>query len=231
MSHQELGLTLGHPTPRNTGRANFYYDSVHSQLDITLTNTGSAAGNNPDVLLGLFFNASGSSLTAVSASLTGVSNLINLKGAPVSGNAADGWAYDLGSSVQSATSGTYPVTDYYAIHGAGYTLTGNQSNFPNHTSNINIDGVDYGIVNGVSSGTKVNKSPLVDNSMTFVMGGYTGQSITDVVVQYGTGIGPNEKAPFIPLPVNAVPEPSTMVIAALGTLGFLGYGLRKRMAK
>jgi hypothetical protein len=29
-------------------------------------------------------------------------------------------------------------------------------------------------------------------------------------------------------PVHAVPEPSTMLIAALGTMGFLGYGLRSR---
>jgi hypothetical protein len=54
--------------------------------------------------------------------------------------------------------------------------------------------------------------------------------------------GPNDKAPFSHtargsfggpggLTPHSIPEPSTMAITVLGSLGLLGYNLRRRMAK
>jgi len=243
-SRADLTLSWSETSPAQAGSTlagtvTFHYDATNSLLDITLKNTGSAAGHNPDILNGLLFNVAGSpTLSATSANLTSGSNLIDSSnGNTVSGTAANGWGLSQGSGVSSSTSGIYPTATNYAVQAAGFSfpsgtgITG-QSNFGNSTSQ-NLDGGDYGIVNGVVTGSsnKINTgfSPLVSNSMSFVLDNYTGQAITDVVVQYGTAIGPNSTEPFIPL--TTVPEPSTTVIAALGTLGFLGYGLRRRKAK
>jgi hypothetical protein len=57
----------------------------------------------------------------------------------------------------------------------------------------------------------------------------------DILVQGGSGTGPGATTTLTDLTQNfsqtVVPEPSTMAIAALGALGFIGYGLRRRLKK
>jgi hypothetical protein len=190
-------------------------------LQVVLTSTGDAAASNIQILNGVFFNVAGNPvLSAQSANLTSGSNLINsTTGAVVAGNAADGWGLFQGATVLAATTGIYSPPTSYGIISAGFGV-GGQSNFGN-SNGQNLDGGDYGIVHGVTANNSINPqfSPLVSNSMTFVLDNYTGQAITDVVFQYGTALS------------TPVPEPSTLAIAGLGALGFVTYGLRRRLKK
>jgi hypothetical protein len=49
-------------------------------------------------------------------------------------------------------------------------------------------------------------------------------NVTGLLVSFGTGPDKLLDAP-------AAPEPSSMAIAGLGALGFIGYGLRRRLKK
>jgi hypothetical protein len=49
-----------------------------------------------------------------------------------------------------------------------------------------------------------------------------------VTFQFGDTDGKNQLAGIDPPPI---PEPSTLVLAGLGTLGFLGYAVRRHVTK
>jgi len=58
-------------------------------------------------------------------------------------------------------------------------------------------------------------------------------TVTAATFQFGTseGEGVVTGTPGPPQPPGSVPEPSTLAIAGLGALGFIGFGLRRRLKK
>jgi hypothetical protein len=107
---------------------------------------------------------------------------------------------------------------------AGFNVFGPSGNFGSNGQKV--DGYDEGIVgSGYTTGNDgIPTTPLVKDTMTFnltVSGGtFDLNDITNVFFQYGTQLG-----------TAVVPEPSTLAIAGLGALGFMGYGLRRRLKK
>lgn len=70
-----------------------------------------------------------------------------------------------------------------------------------------------------------NFSPWVDGTLTLTLTNTafnSGTTVSDVSISFGT-------SPETILPI--VPEPSSLAIAGLGALGFIGYGLRRRLTK
>jgi hypothetical protein len=83
-----------------------------------------------------------------------------------------------------------------------------------------------------SSGTQ---QPIYVGTTTFTLAVSGMTSSTDLTnlfsqVKVGFGTGPDKTFNGTLTPPSA-PEPSTMALAALGGLGFLGYGLRRRLKK
>lgn len=204
-----------------SAQANFSLSG--STLTVTLTDTSTAAvSSNGQTLGGLFFNTT-TALTANSAALnagsfTAFGSIVN--------NVGEGWLYGHGSSV---TSSGFNST----IAAAGYTIGfGDAQAQAFYTTPVTpLDGADYALVG--TGGVTPNgglKSPLFQNSLVFTLTVGSGFSLSElgntVRFQMGTALSETN---FEGHPT-AVPEPSTLAIAGLGALGFMGYGLRRRAA-
>jgi hypothetical protein len=145
-------------------------------------------------------------------------------------NVGEGWLYGNPVSV-----GAYNST----IAAAGYTIGFGDSGAQHFYNPVKapIDGSDYSIVG--KGGVMPNggfKEPVFENSLVFTFTVTNAFSLSQlgnsVRFQYGTGLSEPSiiSGPPVITP-NPIPEPSTLVIAGLGALGFLGYGLRRRWAK
>ena len=134
-----------------------------------------------------------------------------------------------------------------------FTVNPSSNTFVNETAHVSFAGTGVGVDYFVQSAGQINpldadrSSTLADNGATinfhfpgtvppgsmstlnivettatnFQAGNYTLQDGVNLTVS-AFGVGP--------LTTTAVPEPSTMVVAGLGILGFVGYGLRRRKA-
>jgi hypothetical protein len=232
-----------------------YYDSGLNTniLKVVLTNTAAFDTLVPaDVLTAVFFNAGSMSLTKLAAVLnTGSSVIYDPDGQPAGGVVGGEWAYGTASSIQSNTGygrgisatglGSFGPGDRFP----GANLSGPPSGSPG--------GVDYGLVSAgdnpaTGNGGLKNSGGLIKNSVIFTLS-YAGPLLSEaqllallgntVAFQYGsnyseprfTGTLMNSggvQTDVVPLPV---PEPGSIALAALGALGFLGYGLRRRFLK
>jgi hypothetical protein len=71
------------------------------------------------------------------------------------------------------------------------------------------------------------------NTLTFTLG--AGGPPFSMTQEMRITLGPNSLANLTittrALTTNPVPEPSTLAVAGLGALGFMGYGLRRRLRK
>ncbi len=154
------------------------FNLTGSDLTITLQNTGAAATQPGDVLTIVYFNLNGTpTLTPVSAALGAGSSLINpgLDSGSIGGN----WQYKNTSGPGGATAG---------ISTTGIGQFGPTGNFGTPTAPV--DGVGFGIVNGLGSNPNGGlHRTLVNNELVFdvtLPDGYDLTSITDVGFQYGT---------------------------------------------
>jgi len=87
-------------------------------------------------------------------------------------------------------------------------------------------GGKYGNANSSIAGNGPH-NPFINQTATFTISGsgITANTIvTAATFSFGTTAGNN-----VPGKPNVVPEPSTMAIPGLGALGFMGYGLRRRL--
>jgi hypothetical protein len=129
-----------------------------------------------------------------------------------------------------------------------YNVTVSGGNYPIHDIGLAIGAFNVpsgGSVQVVESANQLNTSNPVSGVMTLVQNpgsGPTGNTSDLALFTPQTGItvskdvritGGTSAATSITdftqtFSETAVPEPSTMAIAALGTLGFVGYGLRRR---
>jgi hypothetical protein len=86
----------------------------------------------------------------------------------------------------------------------------------------------YSNANGSITG---NHNPFLAGTVTLVLniaGVASGTTITKMHFQFGTSEGEGTVGGKPPA---AIPEPSTLAIATLGALGFVGLGLRRRIKK
>jgi hypothetical protein len=208
-------------------------------LIVVLTNTATVAPTSPaDVLTGVFFTASDSSLLAVSATLTPGSDIANNGIAAGSDPTVVGgeWAYDQGISGPGGAA--------QGIASAGY-LGGTFFPGADLQAPASLDGVEYGITSknyvdltgnggltgdGTPGTATSDPQHLIRNSVTFNLGPYSGPlNITKVSFQYGTAL--NE--PNVPsttttdIVTTAVPEPTTLALLGSGLLVAV-RGLRRR---
>ena len=189
-------------------------------LFITLQNTGDAASQPGDVLTALFFTVNGSAvLTPVSASLAGSSTLYN----------AGAEAGSIGGNWQYLTPVAGPHSATSGISTTGLNIFGPSGNFGTPTAQL--DGVGFGLVNGVASNANGGVAPreLVNNGLVFDLSlpaGYALTDISDVSFQYGT----SSEEINLPGTPPGVPD-ATSTLALLGPaligLGFLRSRLKK----
>jgi hypothetical protein len=175
-------------------------------ITITLTNLQADPNSVGQNISDLFFS------TAVAGDLTG-STLSSASGQQLTVKSGGGFTLD----------GTVDLNGPWAYNGSGH-LDDLTNQFPNYTI-IGPPGSDPTTAYSGASFTADHHNPYVNQTATFTITGSNitaGTTITDVVFSFGTESGDN---------VAAVPEPSTMAIAGLGTLGFMGYGLRRRLKK
>lgn len=226
--------------PANTLQAQVTFSVSGNELVIDLTNTATFKTLDPqDVLTAVYFDISGKpTLTNPTAVVGPGSKLFETPSqttltAPSSlmlASTPGGWDYETGS--------TGSVSQYYGFGTAGLDrfAGGTSSGGNGGPGNYGIaQNVTYTSFSGYLKNDKKSSdlTPLVSNTIQFTLTGLpTGfnlSSISDVRFQYGTS---NSEPSFAGIPQvqlqSVVPEPSTLVVAALGALGFIGYGLRTR---
>jgi hypothetical protein len=177
------------------------------EIDISLTNLQGGIKDAGQLLSDLFFGVTGAGSLTGSTASNNAAPLITVnadKTVTSNGTGSPGWTWD-------------PTTGHLDGLGSGK----NQIIGP-----ASADG-KYDNANSSIAGNGPH-NPLVNQTATFVItaSGVTaaGTTITGVQFSFGTAAGDN-------LPGSPSPEPSTLAIAGLGALGFLGYGLRRRLKK
>lgn len=200
------------------------FDVINStQLQVVLTNLGTAPAGNIDgsnMIGGLYFDIAGNpTLTRISAAVSSGSSVIQ-NGVSTVGQY---WGLYTGANV-------YQNNADYSLRGVGYGQTGGPNGNFCTTGCTQLNGADYMVayssyVAGTGNGN-LGTTPLIRNSITFVMDGlpsnFNLNSISSVGVQYGTSLS----EPFIPTG-GQVPEPGTWAMLGIGMFALGIVGRRK----
>lgn len=200
-------------------------------LTITLTNKGTAAASQSEVLTALLFNVSSNVvLTPVSAVVGPTSNLY-MNNANVSGG---GPGTDVGKEWEYLSSGIASQTDNKQNEGISSTGLGIFGNGNFAANGNNLDGSSYGLVNGEQAGPPdgLPNRVYINNQAVFQLNGATGltaDSFSNFAFVYGTAVG---EGCIGDCGGGFVPEPAFYQSSALLGLGVLGLlRLRRRTTK
>jgi hypothetical protein len=198
----------------------FDLTNAGTELVVSLSNTGnpvtSPVTSPSDILGGVFFNLTGvGNLTTVSAVL-GAGSILETNSTPVTPPAGTtlGDYWDYAGGISGA-----PHGDNQGIASTGYIGAFGSGNFGSNP--VNVDGFDYGIVNGNTGAGNdhVPTTPVVNNTMVFTLtnlpAGFSLSQVSSVVFQYGTSLSEAS--------INAVlvPEPGVAALVGFGVAGFL----------
>jgi hypothetical protein len=146
---------------------------------------------------------------------------------------AMGTAWTLASGTPfsgSPTSSSPPgLPTHWVFNPSGFPVTtlatanvgGGAPNMIFPSSGIVEDGLSNGNQNPLYIGPTIFQLTVPDLTAGTNL---TAANFSNVTLSFGT-------APDATLPAGVVPEPSTLAIAGLGALGFIGYGLRRRLKK
>jgi hypothetical protein len=198
---------------------------VGGDLEVTLVNT--YTGDTVDqshVLTGIFFDGA-SGLTTVSAA-AGVGSVewSGTSTIPVQSSAQLGteWAYFYGDTVDpdGATNG---------IVSSGYSGYGGPGSGNFASPGDMLDGSGWGILSEGYAGSDLDglsTRDYIQDTMVFILSGFNGNlsNISDVTFQYGTML--SGEPSVVGTPVSPVPEPETLVPAAI-LVALLGIKYRK----
>lgn len=197
----------GSDTNGRAARAEF--TRVGTDLIVVLTNSATADVLVPvDVLTGILWSMGSATLTRTSALLT-TGSVVIYNSQPDGGVVGGEWAYKGGISVRSAN---------FIISSSGLGVVGPGDRFPGPdlTPPASPDGLQYGLTSAgdnaaTGNGGITGTGGLIQNSVTFVLGGigasFDPSSITNLQFQYGTDLS----EPWIP----GVPTPGAAGLLCL----------------
>ncbi|MBS1828773.1 MAG: PEP-CTERM sorting domain-containing protein [Acidobacteria bacterium] len=207
------------------GSSNVQFSLVgNSTLQVTLSSNLMTATSPNDVLTGVYFTTSQPGLSAVSASVNSVQNLLNC---PTCTNAS----IDIGAewAFQSAVSGILPATNVNLLGAADFGTLGLNDRFGSNNlyGSTGVGGIDFGIVGGLSSGQSgLTGSPLISRQAIFVFNapnGFNLNGIGSVGFLYGyTSFGG-----YYGMLDDSAPEPQTWLLAGIGLVA-IGWIRRKQ---
>jgi hypothetical protein len=207
----DLWTVSGKDTAGEAVSAQATFTVSNGSIEIKLTNLLGNPTSDGQLISGLSFSVSGATGTASLTSSSGAVSTVN-------------------SSNGSYTAGvTQSLTHWGASGSVGLTtLTGGKPN------DLIIGPDSKGNFNPALGGLYTNANPSISKHNPVVLGtgtfdiaitGVTSTSlISAVIFDFGTSTDP---IGGVHQPA-AAPEPSTLAIAGLGALAFIGYGLRKR---
>jgi hypothetical protein len=208
---------------------------VGGNLQVTLTNTGTYDVLAPNqVLTGLFFTLTDTSLTPLSALLGSGSTIWYdpdvANGSAVTQfgttNVGGEWAYAAGLSG--------PGGAVQGISSSGFGLFGPSDLFggPDLAPPVSPDGVQYGLLSATDISATGNtgitgSGGLIENSVVFVLRDWSGDinNITNVSFQYGTSLAETNVPPggcqvdCGGIPPSQAPEPASLALMGLGLVG------------
>jgi len=166
----------------------------------------------------LFFTVTGASITGASLSSSSGQEIT------VAGNKT----FTLGSTVSTGWALTTPSpTGTVLLNG----LAG-AANTPAHTIIGPPTGTTYPNANGSIAGNGPHNPFLNQTAMFTIATGTTNSVVvTGATFSFGTTAGDNVTGGPGGGGPGTVPEPSTLAIAGLGALGFIGFGVRRRLKK
>jgi hypothetical protein len=178
------------------------------EIDITLINLQTNMKDAGQLLTDLKFSLSGNALTGtVLHTSSGNEIFVGTGGVVTAGSTgvSTGWGYATGSGYLDGLAGANTPKDLILgppdASGKYSSANGSIANNPGHNPFLDQAGATFAI-----TGTNITSSTIVSN----------------VVFSFGTSRGDD---------IGAVPEPSTLAIAGLGAIGFMGFGLRRRLKK
>jgi PEP-CTERM motif len=186
------------------------------QIQVTLSNLEVNQSDAGQLVSDLLFRVVGGTLPTAASSLTSSANTVNVLGNGSTTSAgtgvSTGWAYTV-SGTQAILNGLNGAANVPAFEIIG----------PPNGSGV------YSHANGSIAGNSAH-NPFISESATFTITG-TGILATTTIdsgsVIFSFGTTPNDNITG----VLVAPEPSALAIAGLGALGFIGFGLRRRLKK
>jgi hypothetical protein len=135
---------------------------------------------------------------------------------------------------------TMPVTPpniSMLSHIGGTTFVADSSNlltFQSYVNTANGQNAASGITTGpqspVITGTSAWSSDAVPLTITSLAATYSMTERFDLFLSTGSMINFSSSTTLTNIPLNAIPEPSSLAIAGVGALGMIGFGLRRRKA-
>jgi hypothetical protein len=138
------------------------------------------------------------------------------------------------------TSPTTPPDVFANSHLGGTTSTADPSSTLSFQSYIdtangqNSTSGGLGTQTGYDSGNinAAGSFALTDATKTFtsLSSGFSMTSVATITLKNAANLNYTTSLDLNQVPVNSVPEPSSMALAGLGALGMIGYGLRRRKA-
>lgn len=221
-AHADLWLVSG--TTSGPVSASAVFTVTAGTITVTLTNTGANPHDVGQNLSALIFTVSttvsGKPTVTSDAGTLHINGLRTISGSSATDSALGANAAGWSSSRHGSNSLELDVLSGKGHAGPAHTLVANGTG---------TNGVIYTGANGSLSTRSHNE--LIQHDATFHIsssGILADTRITGVTFQFGTHDGHNQLVGHL---ASANPEPSTLALAVLGALGFIGYGLRRRLKK
>jgi len=148
----------------------------------------------------------------------GTTSSSSVNGTSYSSDKFSPWIVNSGVTVNGSSTGIEATSIGGGGGGGTPTLIGDPNGFGNYSA------ANPSITNGAHHRFLAGTMTIVVN----VTGLLATASVSQMQFEFGTSANPPDNVPGNLVPV---PEPSTLAIAGLGALGFVGYGLRRRLKK